>query len=41
MLSLYRTALGFTSKHKEYDSEENIRNGRHMKSLILQKVVKQ
>ena len=41
MLSLYFTALGFISKNEEYKSEENIPNGRYMKNLILQKVVKQ
>ena len=41
MLSLYCTALGFTSKNEEYNSEENIPNIRYMKNLILQKVVKQ
>ena len=40
MWSLYYTALGFISKSEEYDSEENIPNGRYMKNLILQKVVK-
>ena len=41
MLSLYCPALGFVSKGEEYNSEENIPNGRYMKNLILQKVVKQ
>ena len=40
MLSLYCTALGFISKNEEYNSKENIPNGRYMKNLILQKVVK-
>ena len=41
MLSSYCTALGFISENEEYNSEENISNGRYMKNLILQKVVKQ
>ena len=41
MLSLYCTALGFISKNEEYNSEENISNGRYVESLMLQKVVKQ
>ena len=41
MLSLYCTALGFISKNEEYNSEKNTPNGRYMKNLILQKVVKQ
>ena len=41
MLSLYCTSLGFISKHGEYNSEENIPNGRYMKNLLLQKAVKQ
>ena len=40
MLSLYCTAFGFISKNEECNSEENIPNGRYMKNLILQKVVK-
>ena len=40
MLSLYCTAFGFISENEEYNSEENIPNGRYMKNLILQKVVK-
>ena len=38
---ILHTALGFISKNEEYNFEENIRNGRYMKNLILQKVVKQ
>ena len=41
MLSLYCTALGFVSKNEEYNPEENKPNGRYLKNLILQKVVKQ
>ena len=41
MLRLYCTALGFISKSEEYNSERNIPNGRYLKNLILQKVVKQ
>ena len=41
MLSLYCTALGFIRKNEEYNYKENIPNGRYMKNLILQKVVKQ
>ena len=41
MLSLYCTALDFISENEEYNFEENIPNGRHMKNLILKKVVKQ
>ena len=41
MLSLYCTAFGFISKNEEYNSGENIPNGRYMKNLTLQKVVKQ
>ena len=41
MLSLYCTALGFFSKNEEYNPEENKPNGRYLKNLILQKVVKQ
>ena len=41
MVSLYFTTLGFISKNEEYKSEENIQNGRYMKNLTLQKVVKQ
>ena len=41
MLSLYCTALDFISKNEEYNSKENIPNGRYMKNLILEKVVKQ
>ena len=41
MLSLYCAALGFISKNKEYNPELNIPNGRYLKNLILQKVVKQ
>ena len=41
MLSLYCTALGFISKNEGCNSKENIPNGRYMKNLILQKVVRQ
>ena len=41
MLSLYCNALGFISKNEEYNSEEIIPNGRYMKNVILQKIVKQ
>ena len=41
MLSLYCTPLGFVSKDEEYNPKENIPNGRYLKNLILQKVVKQ
>ena len=37
MLSLSCTTLSFISKNEEYNSEENIPNGRYMKNLILQK----
>ena len=38
---MYCTALGFIGKNEEYNSKENTPNGRYMKNLILQKVVKQ
>ena len=41
MLSSYCTAVAFISKNEEYNPEENIPNGRYLKNLILQKVVKQ
>ena len=41
MLSLYCTAFSFISKNEEYSPEKNIPNGRYLKNLILQKVVKQ
>ena len=41
MLSLYCTVLGFISKNEEYNTKENIPNGRYMKKSILQKVAKQ
>ena len=41
MRSLYCPALGFISKNEEHNFEENTPNGRYMKNLILQKVVKQ
>ena len=41
MLSLYCNALGFISKNEKYNSEEIIPNGRYMKNVILQKIVKQ
>ena len=40
MLSLYCTTLGFISKNGEYSPQKNIPEGRHLKNLILQKVVK-
>ena len=40
MLNLYYTAIGFISKNEEYNPEQNIRNGRYFKNLILQRVVK-
>ena len=39
MLSLHCTAIGFITKNEEYNPEENIRNGRYLKNLILRKVV--
>ena len=41
MLRLYCTALGFISKSEEYNFERDTPNGRYLKNLILQKVVKQ
>ena len=41
MLSLYCAAFGFISKNKEHNPEWNIPNGRYLKNLILQKVIKQ
>ena len=41
MLSLYYAALIFISKNEEYSPEWNIPNGRYLKNLMLQKVVKQ
>ena len=41
ILSLYCTVLGFISKNEEHNSEKDIPNGRYMKNLILQKIVKQ
>ena len=38
MLSLHCTAIGFITKNEEYNPEENIRNGRYLKNLILRKV---
>ena len=40
MLNLYYTAIGFISKNEEYNPEQNIPNGRYLKNLILQRVVK-
>ena len=40
MPNLQCTALGFISKNEEYNPKGNIRNGRYLKNLILQKVVK-
>ena len=32
--------IGFISKNEEYNPEQNIPNGRYLKNLILQRVVK-
>ena len=41
MVRLYCTVLGFISKNEDYNPKKKIPNGRYLKNLILQKVVKQ
>ena len=41
MVRLNCTALGFIGKNEEYNCKWNIHNGRYLKNLISQKVVKQ